>query len=76
MEVQEYIPIDSYEEQTKVKHKAFKEYYKNWVKILGKWNPTVNYIDGFAGSGVYKDNKDKLHFGSPLSCCSDGKKEN
>ncbi len=66
MEFQEYLSIDNYEEQTRVKHKVFKEYYSNWSKILGKWYPIVNYIDGFAGCGAYKDDKGKLHFGSPL----------
>ncbi len=66
MEIQEYITEDNYEEQTKINHKVFKEYYNNWATTLGKWYSIVNYIDGFAGCRVYKDDMEKLHFGSPL----------
>lgn len=53
-----------YEEQTKIKHQVFADYFDKWVKILGKYHK-LNYIDGFAGCGAYKEN-DQIHFGSPV----------
>jgi hypothetical protein len=58
----------SYEEQTKIKHKVFRDYFDKWVKILGKYD-NLNYIDGFGGCGAYKDQKDKVkepYYGSPI----------
>lgn len=54
----------TYPEQTKIKHKVFREYFDKWVKILGRYHK-FNYIDCFAGAGAYKDN-DKIYYGSPI----------
>lgn len=54
-----------YEEQTKIKHKVFADYFDKWVKILGKYNK-LNYIDGFSGCGAYKDQNGKIYYGSPV----------
>jgi three-Cys-motif partner protein len=54
-----------YEEQTKMKHLVFSDYFDKWVKIVGSYNK-LNYIDGFAGIGAYKDSKDEIHYGSPI----------
>lgn len=53
-----------YEEQTKIKHQVFADYFDKWVKILGKYHK-LNYIDGFAGCGAYKENG-QIYFGSPV----------
>ena len=53
-----------YEEQTKIKHKVFADYFDKWVKILGKAHP-LNYFDCFGGIGAYKEN-DEIYFGSPI----------
>lgn len=47
---------------TYAKHKILSEYLKRWYPILGSWNSELVYIDGFAGSGIYKDGS----LGSPL----------
>lgn len=54
-----------YEEQTKIKHLVFEDYFDKWVKILGR-HGKLNYIDGFAGCGAYKDEKGKIYPGSPI----------
>jgi len=54
-----------YEEQTKIKHQVFADYFDKWVKILGHANP-LNYIDCFGGKGAYKDGKGDIYFGSPI----------
>jgi three-Cys-motif partner protein len=61
------VPFETkeYELQTEMKHKAFREYFDKWVKILGSKFGTLNYVDGFAGLGAY-DRKGKLYFGSPI----------
>lgn len=53
-----------YEEQTKIKHLVFADYFDKWVKILGKVH-SLNYIDCFGGKGAYKE-KGKIYFGSPI----------
>jgi three-Cys-motif partner protein len=53
-----------YEPQTKIKHVVFKEYFDQWIKIVGKWND-LNYFDCFAGSGVYIE-KENIYYGSPI----------
>ena len=56
----------NYEEQTKMKHKVFEEYFDRFVKILGSYYK-LNYIDGFGGCGAYyHNNENKLYFGSPI----------
>jgi len=56
---------ETYEEQTELKHKVFREYFDAWVKILGSRFGRLNYIDGFAGLGAYvKDNE--IFYGSPI----------
>ena len=55
-----------YEEQTKIKHFVFKEYFNVWVKKLGKFH-NLNYIDGFGGCGAYCDlTSNEIYFGSPI----------
>jgi len=53
-----------YEEQTKIKHQVFADYFDKWVKILGKYHK-LNYIDGFAGRGAYRQNGN-VYYGSPV----------
>lgn len=53
-----------YEEQTRIKHLVFADYFDKWVKILGKRNP-LNYIDGFGGIGAYTENGG-IRWGSPI----------
>jgi three-Cys-motif partner protein len=38
---------------SKLKHLVLRRYVKEFAYHLGKSNPTVFYIDGFAGAGVY-----------------------
>jgi len=54
-----------YEEQTKIKHKVFEDYFDKWVKILGRYNK-LNYIDGFGGCGAYEDQNGEMYYGSPV----------
>jgi three-Cys-motif partner protein len=54
-----------YEEQTKMKHKVFSEYFDKWIKIVGS-RSKLNYIDGFGGCGAYKDKNGEIYFGSPI----------
>ena len=51
-----------YKEHTEVKHILFEKYLRPWLSILGKWNPKICYVDGFAGRGEYNDGT----LGSPL----------
>lgn len=51
-----------YKEHTKVKHILLEKYLTAWIPILGRWNPTICYFDGFAGKGQYHDGT----LGSPL----------
>lgn len=50
------------DEQTLGKHLILKEYLNGWFPILGRWNPRIVFIDGFAGPGQYRDGES----GSPL----------
>ena len=55
-----------YEEQTKLKHKVFRDYFDKWVKIIASSHGgRINYIDGFAGIGAYSE-KGKIVYGSPI----------
>jgi three-Cys-motif partner protein len=53
-----------YEQQTKIKHFVFQDYFDHWVTIVGKWND-LNYFDCHAGSGAYLEG-DKIYWGSPV----------
>ena len=46
---------------SKLKHYVLRRYVKEFAYHLSSTNPTVYYIDGFAGSGRYRDTED----GSP-----------
>lgn len=50
------------EEHTIAKHQILANYLKAWFPIIGRFNSTLNYIDGFAGPGVYS----KGEPGSPI----------
>jgi three-Cys-motif partner protein len=39
---------------TQSKHDILRHYLNRWLPILGKRSQTMNYIDAFAGPGVYK----------------------
>lgn len=41
------------EKHTRAKHALLKLYLDRWFPILGKYNGRLNYIDGFAGPGMY-----------------------
>jgi len=53
-----------YEEQTKIKHLVFADYFDQWTKILGKAH-RLNYFDCFGGKGAYKE-EGKIFYGSPI----------
>lgn len=56
-----------YEEQTKIKHFVFEEYFKAWTTILGAFKGKINYFDGFGGCGSYIElEKNNHYFGSPV----------
>lgn len=56
-----------YQEQTKIKHLALRNYLDAWFAILGSQNPRINYYDGFSGCGAYYDyNNDIFGWGSPI----------
>lgn len=50
------------EDQTKAKHELLREYLKAWFPIISKLGRGMNYIDGFAGPGIYSKGEE----GSPL----------
>ncbi len=60
------VPFETwkYEEQTKIKHLVFADYFDKWVKILGKDHP-LNYFDCFGGKGAYEEGNE-IYFGSPI----------
>lgn len=39
---------------TQSKHDILRHYLNRWLPILGKRSQTMNYIDAFAGPGIYK----------------------
>ena len=47
---------------TIAKHKILENYLKAWFPIITRYNNIINYIDGFAGPGVYS----KGELGSPI----------
>jgi three-Cys-motif partner protein len=63
----EKVPFETweYKDQTKMKHYVFADYFDKWIKIVGKYNK-LNYIDGFAGIGAYKDIEGRTYYGSPI----------
>ena len=54
-----------YEDQTKMKHKVFADYFDKWVKIVGKYY-NLNYFDCYGGCGAYKDKDKNIYYGSPI----------
>jgi len=44
------------------KHKILEDYLKAWFPIISRYNNVINYIDGFAGPGIYS----KGEVGSPM----------
>lgn len=50
------------EPHTIAKHKILENYLKAWFPIIGRYNDTINYIDGFAGPGIYSNGES----GSPI----------
>lgn len=50
------------EPHTGAKHAILKMYLDRWFPILGKYHSRINYIDGFAGPGEYRDGEK----GSPI----------
>ena len=50
------------EPHTAAKHKILESYLKAWFPIIGSYNSIINYIDGFAGPGIYSDGEP----GSPI----------
>jgi three-Cys-motif partner protein len=52
-------PLDPH---TGAKHAILKMYLDRWFPILGKYYSRINYIDGFAGPGEYKEGEK----GSPV----------
>lgn len=50
------------EPHTVAKHKILEHYLKAWFPIISRFNNTINYIDGFAGPGIYS----KGELGSPV----------
>ncbi len=47
---------------TKAKHELLRAYLKRWLPIIGAKSPSINYLDGFAGPGMYSGGED----GSPV----------
>ncbi len=53
------------EDHTKVKHKTVGDYINIWIKILGKFND-LTIFDCYGGNGIYKDENNIEHDGSPI----------
>ncbi len=58
------------EPHTRAKHEILRRYLGAWFPILGKYNPSVLYIDGFCGPGLYDDGE----IGSPILALEEAKK--
>ena len=59
--------FEDYREQTKVKHEILAAYLDPYFTIVGSANPSLLYIDGFAGPGAYKKaDTGEVFDGSPL----------
>ncbi|HMN23342.1 MAG TPA: three-Cys-motif partner protein TcmP [Ignavibacteriaceae bacterium] len=50
------------EEHTIAKHEILSNYLKAWFPIISRFNKAINYVDGFAGPGIYS----KGEPGSPI----------
>ncbi|MCH7772113.1 MAG: three-Cys-motif partner protein TcmP [Bacteroidetes bacterium] len=50
------------ESHTEAKNKILEGYLKAWFPIISRYNNVINYIDGFAGPGIYS----KGEAGSPM----------
>lgn len=57
-------------EVSKAKHYILKKYFPAWARILGSRNPTLVYVDCFAGAGRYAGGEE----GSPLIILNQAKK--
>jgi three-Cys-motif partner protein len=55
-------PLPKMVPHTAAKHLLLKRYLDRWFPILGRYHARINYIDGFAGPGVYEDGEP----GSPV----------
>jgi len=55
---------------TLAKHEILRLYLSAWFPILGQYNQTVLYVDGFSGPGRYKNGED----GSPIIALKEGLK--
>jgi spore photoproduct lyase len=54
--------FDAKKEPTVTKHRLLESYLRPWAKIIGSHFPHAWYVDGFAGTGIYKTGEE----GSPL----------
>lgn len=54
--------LPTMEAHTKVKHEILRKYLEKWFPILGQYNKSLVFIDGFAGPGRYQSGDS----GSPL----------
>ncbi|MCH7724211.1 MAG: three-Cys-motif partner protein TcmP [Bacteroidetes bacterium] len=50
------------ESHTEAKNKILEGYLKAWFPIISRYNNVINYIDGFAGPGIYSKGEE----GSPV----------
>jgi three-Cys-motif partner protein len=50
------------EPHTAAKHRILERYLHAWLPIISSWSNSLNYIDGFAGPGIYSKGEE----GSPL----------
>lgn len=55
-------PVWKLEEHTKAKHKLLRLYLDAWIPIVGRNNPRIGLIDGYAGPGIYQGGEP----GSPI----------
>ena len=51
---------------SKMKHLILKDYVRVFAYHLGSVRPTVYYVDGFAGPGVYQRTRGGHEYGSPV----------
>jgi three-Cys-motif partner protein len=59
--------LDSYREQTRIKHEIVQKYLPAFYNILKGTNKNLLYIDAFAGRGTYRDEASGDDYpGSPL----------
>ncbi|RLA06987.1 MAG: hypothetical protein DRQ51_07635 [Gammaproteobacteria bacterium] len=58
------------DEHTKIKHKIYQDYIKQYIKTINK-NPLIPncrfvVVDAFAGGGLYCEKNNEEYFGSPI----------